>query len=50
MESLASSALVEDGTVLVLEHSARDEPRAELGKLSLVSVRRHGDSAVSIYR
>ena len=50
MESLASSALVEDGTVLVLEHSARVKPSAGLGKLALVSARRHGDSAVSIYR
>jgi 16S rRNA (guanine966-N2)-methyltransferase len=47
---LASSSLVGEGTVLVLEHSAREEPRGELGRLSLVSVRRHGDSAVSIYR
>jgi len=50
LAELASSRLVEDGTVLVLEHSAREEPRGDLGKLSLVSVRRHGDSAVSIYR
>lgn len=50
LAGLASSDLVEEGTVLVLEHSAREEPRGQLGKLSLVSVRRHGDSAVSIYR
>ena len=50
LEMLAVSALVQEGTVLVLEHSARVEPRGELGPLSLVSVRRHGDSAVSIYR
>ena len=50
MELLASSELVEDGTVFVFEHSARAEPSAGLGKLSLVSARRHGDSAVSIYR
>ncbi len=47
---LAASPLVGEGTVLVLEHSAREEPRGEFGRLSLVSVRRHGDSAVSIYR
>jgi len=47
---VAASALVGEGAVLVLEHSAREEPRGELGRLSLVSVRRHGDSAVSIYR
>ena len=50
LAQLAASALVSEGTVLVLEHSAREEPRGELGNLSLVSVRRHGDSAVSIYR
>jgi 16S rRNA (guanine966-N2)-methyltransferase len=51
MESLAASPLVEPGrTVIVLEHSARQEPKAALGPFALVSSRRHGDSAVSIYR
>ncbi|HET9477306.1 MAG TPA: 16S rRNA (guanine(966)-N(2))-methyltransferase RsmD [Dehalococcoidia bacterium] len=50
LAGLASSDLVREGSILVLEHSAREEPSGELGKLSLVSVRRHGDSAVSIYR
>lgn len=51
MHSLAASALVDEGTtVLVLEHSARDDPLAELVPFSLMSTRRHGDSAVSIYR
>lgn len=51
LEAVASSPLVEAGTtLLVLEHSARQEPPARLGPLSLVSQRRHGDSAVSIYR
>lgn len=51
LEALAASPLVQPGhTILVLEHSAREEPRASLGTLSLVSVRRHGDSAVSVYR
>jgi 16S rRNA (guanine966-N2)-methyltransferase len=50
MESLASSALVGNETVFVLEHSTRVDPGVELGKLSLASTRRHGDSAVSIYR
>jgi 16S rRNA (guanine966-N2)-methyltransferase len=51
LESLARSALVEPGrTVIVVEHSAREEPRARLGEFSLVNSRRHGDSAVSIYR
>ncbi len=51
MQSLAASTLVEARkAVLVLEHSAREEPLAELGPFSLASTRRHGDSAVSIYR
>jgi 16S rRNA (guanine966-N2)-methyltransferase len=47
---IAASDLVSEGAILVLEHSAREEPRGTLGKLSLVSVRRHGDTAVTIYR
>ncbi len=51
LTSLAASRLVAPGrTVLVLEHSAREEPLSQLGGLSLVSGRRHGDSAVSVYR
>lgn len=51
LEEAAASGLVEPGrTVLVLEHSAREEPPQRLASLSLVSRRRHGDSAVSIYR
>jgi 16S rRNA (guanine966-N2)-methyltransferase len=50
VESLASSEQVAPGAVLVLEHSAREEPRRALGPLSLLNLRRHGDSAVSIYR
>lgn len=50
LAQVAASALVGEGTVLVLEHSAREEPRGELGSMSLMSGRRHGDSAVSIYR
>ncbi|HLC27905.1 MAG TPA: RsmD family RNA methyltransferase [Dehalococcoidia bacterium] len=51
LERLSSSALVQPGaTLLVFEHSARAEPSAQLGPLALVNSRRHGDSAVSIYR
>ena len=49
LETLASSALMGEGTIMVLEHSARDEPAAGLGPLHLARVLRHGDSAVSIY-
>lgn len=51
LEAVAGSPLVEPGrTVLVLEHSAREEAPPRLGPLALVSQRRHGDSAVSIYQ
>lgn len=51
LQSLAESRLVtQDESVIVLEHSAREEPKAALGWFSLVNSRRHGDSAVSIYR
>lgn len=51
LESLAASRLVEARrTVIVVEHSARDAQAGELGSFSLDSGRRHGDSAVSIYR
>lgn len=51
LQHLASSALIEHGqTILVLEHGARSEPAAAVGPLALLNSRRHGDSAISIYR
>lgn len=51
LDAFCSSALVRPGvTVLVFEHDARAEPAASIGPLELVNSRRHGDSAVSIYR
>jgi 16S rRNA (guanine966-N2)-methyltransferase len=51
LERLVSSDLVQSHrTILVLEHGARTEPGAVLGPLALLNSRRHGDSAVSIYR
>ena len=51
LRELASSSLVVSGlTILVLEHGARSEPAATVGPLALLNSRRHGDSAVSIYR
>jgi 16S rRNA (guanine966-N2)-methyltransferase len=49
LEGLAASALVAEDATIVLEHSARDEPRGDLGRFQLEKVLRHGDSAVSIY-
>ena len=51
LERLADTGLVEAGsTVLVLEHSSREDAPERLGGLSQVKTLRHGDSAVSIYR
>ncbi len=51
LEELATSNLVELGkTVLVLEHSARQGALARIGWWKLASSRRHGDTAISIYR
>ncbi len=51
LERLAESGLVEAGTtVLVLEHSSREDAPERLGGLSQAKTLRHGDSAVSIYR
>ncbi len=49
LEALAASPLTGEGTIMVLEHSSRDEPVAGLGPLCLARVLRHGDSVVSIY-
>jgi 16S rRNA (guanine966-N2)-methyltransferase len=51
IDGIARSELVIPGTtILVVEHSSRVEPAGVLGPFSLVRSRRHGDSAVSIYR
>ena len=51
LATLGRSPLVEKGrTTLVVEHSARNEPPQEVGALLLANSRRHGDTAVSIYR
>jgi 16S rRNA (guanine966-N2)-methyltransferase len=50
LESLQRDGLLGEGAVVVLEHSAREEPRGEIGDMSLLSARRHGDSAIAIYR
>jgi 16S rRNA (guanine966-N2)-methyltransferase len=50
-EDLLSSPLVDPGrTIFVFEHGARSESAAVVGPLALLNSRRHGDSAVSIYR
>lgn len=50
MERLGTSALVSpENTTIVLEHSTRNEPPADLGDFRLEKMLRHGDSAVSIF-
>ena len=51
LEGLAERGLMEvGGTVLVLEHSSREEAPERLAGLTQVKTLRHGDSAVSVYR
>jgi 16S rRNA (guanine966-N2)-methyltransferase len=45
----ADGRLVDDRTVLVLEHHKQLEPPPALGPLPLYRSRRHGDTVVSIY-
>lgn len=49
VRALASSALVGEGTVFVLEHHRRVPPPESLGPLRLYRSRRHGETVVSIY-
>ena len=51
LEGLVERGLVEAGrTVLVLEHSSREEAPGRLAALTQVKTLRHGDTAVSLYR
>ncbi len=46
---IASSALVGEGTALLVEHASRRALPPELGRLRLARQREHGDTAFSIY-
>ena len=51
LESLSAKGLAQRGqTLLVLEHSSRNETPRDIGGLGLINSRRHGDSTISIYR
>lgn len=50
LDRIAASPLMGEGTVLVLEHSKRQEAPQTLGRLRLERTRRHGDSCISVYR
>jgi 16S rRNA (guanine966-N2)-methyltransferase len=49
LRALAGSAVVDEQTVLVLEHSSRRAPLPALGPLQAVKTRTHGDSAFTVY-
>jgi 16S rRNA G966 N2-methylase RsmD len=49
LQELAVSSLLAADVILVYEHRAREEADADIGGLSLINSRRHGDSAVSVY-
>lgn len=49
LESLASSRLVQSGTIVVLGHSPRVEPPDQVGHFEALRHRCHGDTCFSIY-
>lgn len=50
LERLAASSLMAADAVILWEHSQRTSPPPSLGPLDLALTRRHGDTAVSVYR
>ena len=50
LSTLDGRGLLVPGALVVVEHSRRGEPAAELGRLRLARRRRHGDTEISIYR
>lgn len=50
IQELATSAIMEAGSLLVVPHSSRVPFSQTYGQLSIVKERRHGDTLISIYR
>ncbi|MDD5287847.1 MAG: 16S rRNA (guanine(966)-N(2))-methyltransferase RsmD [Dehalococcoidales bacterium] len=50
VEHLANSKLINEDSVVVVNHSSRFPLNAKYGALSLFKEHRHGDSTISIYR
>jgi 16S rRNA (guanine966-N2)-methyltransferase len=50
VEQLANSALVSEGTIVVVTHSSRFLLQSKYGTMQLIKERRHGDSTISLYR
>lgn len=49
LQGIAASGVVDLGGRLSLEHGKRDAPPERVGELELVTRRRYGDTAISIY-
>jgi 16S rRNA G966 N2-methylase RsmD len=47
--AVAESALVDDASVVVVEHHKSVTPPDAIGRLPLYRSRKHGDTVVSIY-
>ncbi len=50
LSALDGHDLLTSEALVVVEHSRRGEPAAEIGRLRLIRRRRHGDTEISIYR
>lgn len=49
MEEIVGNGVLEDGAVLIAEHSLREQPLMEYGGLTLTDRRKYGDTEISIY-
>ena len=49
-EALVANRLIAESSTVMLEHSSRTELPDRLGRLGIVTRRRYGDAAVSVYR
>jgi 16S rRNA G966 N2-methylase RsmD len=49
VRAVAESDLVDDASIIVVEHHRREQPPDALGRFPTYRRRRHGDSVVSIY-
>ncbi len=50
MEEIVSRDILEDGAVVIAEHSLREQPLIEYDGLTLTDRRKYGDTEISFYR
>ncbi len=50
LERIATSKLVGEGSIIVVEHSSRVSLNSSYGDLGLKRHKRHGDSCISVYQ